>query len=141
MKRSQRTRIWVDGDRRLLRDMAKEIAELYSVQVIHAPAKGLVMMKMKDVVTFQPFYMGEAAVTECTVSVADAVGFGIVMGDDAGKAYELAVVDGAWTAGLPETAFWRERLLEEERRLLLRHRLEQAQAKRTKVFNHGREGE
>ncbi|MDF2725368.1 MAG: phnG, partial [Paenibacillus sp.] len=95
--------------------------------------KSLVMSKARDSVSQQPFYLGEILVTECTISLGGAYGFGVLMGEDAERSYQLAVVDGAFQAKLPETEQWMALLAEEEGRIEARHRLQYSQAVRSRV--------
>ncbi len=133
MKRAQWTRILIEGDSRLLESLALEIEAIYDIEVLSAPEKSLVMAKVRDSVSMQPFYAGEVLVTECAVTVAGTQGFGMLMGEFPQKAYELAVVDGALRAGLPQTEDWFARMAAEEAKLAERKTAEQAMALRSKV--------
>lgn len=133
MKKSRISRILIDGEHELLQKLSEEIEQNYTVTMIKPPEKSLVMTKAKDSVSQQPFYVGEVLVTECTVSINGIYGFGILMGEDAERSYQLAVVDGAFQAGLPETKAWDALLLVEEQNTLLGHKLVYAQAMKTKV--------
>lgn len=133
MKKSQISRILIDGNPQLVESLSHEIEQKYLVTMIKPPEKSLVMTKARDSVSQQPFYIGEVLVTECTVSLNDVYGFGVLMGEDAQKSYQLAVVDAAFMANLPETKAWSERLLEEEEQIVVKHRLAYSQAMKTKV--------
>ncbi|MDF2958770.1 MAG: phnG [Paenibacillus sp.] len=133
MKLSRITRILIEGDRRLLERLSGQVEQAYSVQIVKQPERSLVMSKARDSVSGQPFYMGEILVTECTVAIRDTYGFGVLMGEDADRAYQLAVVDAALHAKLPVTDHWAALLLEEEQNVLSRHQMEHAQAMKTKV--------
>lgn len=87
------------------------------------------MTSMRETARKSRFYLGELFVTEAKVQVGDQIGLGVIAGDDDRAAYELAVIDAAFNASLPETERWRKRLehesrviaqraLEEERRVL-----------------------
>lgn len=133
MKKSQITRTLIEGDPALLRKLCAEIEERYTVAVVAAPGKSLVMSKAKDSVSQQPFYIGEIMVTECIVDIQGTHGFGILIGEHAEKAYELAVVDAAMNAALPETKGWISALRAEEERIASRLRQERERVMKTKV--------
>ncbi|WP_248927622.1 phosphonate C-P lyase system protein PhnG [Paenibacillus hamazuiensis] len=133
LKRSRMTRILIDGDPALLHRLCGQIEARYEPAVVKPPEKSLVMSKARDSVSQQPFYLGEVLVTECTVAIGDAHGFGILIGEDAERAYELAVVDAALNAKLPETEAWEAELLEEERRTAERRAREHELVMKTRV--------
>jgi alpha-D-ribose 1-methylphosphonate 5-triphosphate synthase subunit PhnG len=133
MKRSQITRALIEGDGTLLDRLCEQIEQSYTITVIKPPEKSLVMTKANDSVSQQPFYLGEVLVTECTISIDGIYGFGVLMGEEAERAYQLAVVDGAFQAKLPETEGWYAELLLKEQSITAAHRLEYSQAMKTKV--------
>ncbi|RCW51723.1 phosphonate C-P lyase system protein PhnG [Paenibacillus prosopidis] len=133
MKKSQITRALIEGDGILLRRLCEQIEESYEVSILKAPEKSLVMTKANDSVSQQPFYMGEVLVTECTISINSVYGFGVLMGEEAERAYQLAVVDGAFQAKLPETEAWYTELLMEEQKVDEKHRREYSRAMKSKV--------
>ncbi len=118
MKKAQVTKILVEGDRQLLQEMAKEVELKNDVKVEQRPTTGLVMMKARDSVSEQPFYIGEALVTECLASISGIFGFGVIKGEEAERAYQLAVVDAAFNAKLELVPRWYERLKTEERKIV-----------------------
>ena len=81
MKKYDLTRILVEGNHLILKKFVAEIEQNYEVVITKLPEKGLVMMKTNDSVSNQPFYLGELLVTECTVSVNESIGFGIIIGE------------------------------------------------------------
>jgi alpha-D-ribose 1-methylphosphonate 5-triphosphate synthase subunit PhnG len=111
MKKSQISRILIDGDPKLLQQLSEEIEHNYTITVIKPPEKSLVMTK----------------------AIGGIYGFGILMGEDAERSYQLAVVDGAFQGKLPETEAWKELLLVEEHNILVEHQFVYAQAMKTKV--------
>lgn len=133
MKRARRTRILVEGDSGLLERMAAQIERLYQPQVVRAPEKSLVMAQAEDSVAQSPFYAGEVLISECTVKLGPAFGFGALLGEQADKAYRLAIVDAAYRAGLAETKEWTTLLEAEEKNMLRRQAKEQMLAFKTKV--------
>ena len=75
------------------------------------------MMKTRDSVSKQPFYMGEVLVTECTVQIEGHYGLGVIMGEEPTRAYQLALVDAAFNARLALTESWIDSLEEEEQNI------------------------
>lgn len=123
MKKSRLTYILVEGDPKLLEKLALQIEQNYQITIVREPEKSLVMNKARDSVSGNPFYLGEILITECTVSVKDVYGFGTVMGEEADRAYHLAIVDSAINARLPETLDWDPLLIEEEERMEVQNRM------------------
>lgn len=114
MTRRERTEILITGSPKVAAALAAHITERYDVKVIEEPDAGLVMVKMREGAQRSLFYLGEVTVTEAKVQISQALGLGIVQGDNRELAYQLAVIDAAYNAGLPETAQWAV-LLERER--------------------------
>jgi alpha-D-ribose 1-methylphosphonate 5-triphosphate synthase subunit PhnG len=136
MKKSRLTRILVEGNPDLLLALAEQIENKYELSIVRQPEKSLVMNKVRDSVSGQPFYMGEVLITECTVSIMDVFGFGAIMGEQPYRAYQLALVDAAWNAKLQETVKWTPLLEAEEQKMEQKHRQEHSRVMRTKVnFN------
>lgn len=133
MNRKERCRILIEGSGKLLKELAEEIEGSYPVQIIDEPNEGVVMVRMRDTARKTPFYLGEVLVTEAKVQVDGAVGIGIIKGHHPGRAYRLALVDGAWNCGAGEIVKWTERL-ERERSLLEEVlRIEEGRIGRTRV--------
>lgn len=133
MKKKQLTKILVEGSEELAASLADKIEQSYEVSVDKPPQKSLVMLKNLDSVSNQPFYAGEALVTECNVTVEGSMGLGVIMGEQPEKAYHIAVIDAAYNAALPETTPFTEALLLEEKAIYSRHHQDAAMAARTKV--------
>ncbi|MBO7745874.1 phosphonate C-P lyase system protein PhnG [Paenibacillus sp. MWE-103] len=133
MKKYRITRILIEGSPSLPDRLAREILERYDVAVVKAPENSLVLTKARDSVSQEPFYLTEALVTECTVSIEGTFGYGILMGDRPELAYRLAVADAAYNRQLPETLGWEALLLAEEQELLKRRLKEQELTLATKV--------
>lgn len=114
MNRARRTAILIDGSHSLAMYLAAEIANNHTVTVLEEPHNGLVMLKVREGGKKSLFYLGELLITECKVQLNNAIGIGIVKGDERELAYHLAVIDAAFAAGLPETANWPKILLQEE---------------------------
>lgn len=97
MKRRQRTHVLIEGDRALLARMAQQIQQAYHVDAVKDPVEELVMLKVRETARRSQFYLGEALMTSCMVCINEVYGYGMVMGEDHDKAFELAVVDAAYT--------------------------------------------
>lgn len=117
MTRHRRTRILVEGSAELRKELSDEVNARYEVQILEPSDGGLVMIEMREPARGSRFFLGEMLVTEARVRVSGAIGLGIIAGDEPDAALQLAVIDAAFNAGLPELFEWTERLLEEERRL------------------------
>jgi len=113
--RKKRCRILIDGSEDLLKRISQDIEEHYSVKIIDPPEEGTVMLKMRDAARNHPFYLGEVLVTESRVMVEGTTGLGILKGHHPDKAYQLALVDGAYRKGLDRIHLWDTWLAEEEK--------------------------
>ena len=63
------------------------------VRVIRYPAVVTTMIRAQDSVEGQPFYLGEALVTECELNVDGQPGFGLCLGDEPIRSYCIAFID------------------------------------------------
>jgi len=133
MNRARRTRILVHASRELSRDLVAEIRRLYQVHDLESPDHGLVMAKIRESARADLFYLGDVLVTEAKVRIGSAVGIGLVAGDAPERARDLAVIDAAYNAALPETAAWEGRLLLEEAALEAEERSGEERILRTQV--------
>lgn len=133
MEKSRFTRILALGEPTLLEELARTIESQVAVEVVSAPRLRVTMAKVIDPVTKTPFYLGEVLISECTVSVRGALGFGALAGESLQRAYELAVVDAAWNAEWPQNAEWRSRLLAQEAEIQRFHEREFAQMAASRV--------
>ncbi|WP_053360777.1 phosphonate C-P lyase system protein PhnG [Bacillus sp. FJAT-27251] len=117
MKRRRRTEVLIHGSQKLSSQLAENIRQNYQVEVIQSPENGLVMMKMRETSQKSLFYPGEVFVTECKVQIGETIGIGIVAGDYPELAENLAVIDAAYEAELPETGSWAGLLEQEEQNI------------------------
>ena len=131
--RLRRTRILVDGDERLAESFANEIARKHRVTVLEDANEGLAMIRMRESARNSRYNLGEVLVTEAKAGVSGAVGIGIAVGRSPALASNLAIVDAAYAARLPETDGWTDRLLGEERALAERRAREERSVLRTRV--------
>lgn len=116
MERKVRTRILVEGDRTVLDQLAREIEQMHDVALVKEPTEELVMLRVRESAQRSQFYLGEALMTSCVVRIGSAYGYGMVMGEDHDKAFDLAVVDAAYTLDPAscENAGWNARLAESD---------------------------
>jgi len=133
LKRSQITRVLIEGDPGLSRKLCEQIERGHAVAIVRGPEKSLVMGKARDSVSRQPFYLGEILVTECVVDIGGTHGIGVLIGEHPERAYELAVIDAALNAGLSETKDWTDEFRAEEARIASRLKREHALVMKTKV--------
>jgi phosphonate C-P lyase system protein PhnG len=76
-----------------LEAFVREIEQQCTVRVIREPSVGTTMIRAEDTVEGQPFYLGEALITECEVNVDGQAGFGICLGDEPVRSYCIAFID------------------------------------------------
>ena len=114
MNRKRRCKVLIDGNSKIAEQLATVIKSNYKINVLDVPNNGLVMMKMRENAKQSLFYIGEVAVIEARVEVQGSIGLGVLIGSDSKLAYNLAVIDAAYNANLPEILSWRDILLAEE---------------------------
>ncbi|CAM4233505.1 phosphonate C-P lyase system protein PhnG [Paenibacillus alkaliterrae] len=134
MQRKRRTEILINGSREIPARLAQQIAGRYEVNTIEEPNNGLVMIKARETAKKSLFYLGEVFVTECKVQIGGAIGLGIVKGHEPELAYQLAVIDAAYQAGLDETGHWQEVLTAKEHEIDQRRKARQSKILQTKVI-------
>ena len=133
MKRIERTRILIHGAPELRAALAREIVDRYPVYTISEASPGLVMTTMRETAQKSRFHLGEVLVTEAKVQVRGKLGLGIVAGEQDEAAFDLAVIDAAYNAALPETEAWAERLTAEADAIARRAAAEDARILETRV--------
>ena len=114
MNRKRRCKVLIDGNSKIAEQLAAVIKSNYKINVLDVPNNGHVMMKMRENAKQSLFYIGEVAVIEARVEVQGSIGLGVLIGSDSQLAYNLAVIDAAYNANLPEILSWRDILLAEE---------------------------
>ena len=138
MKRYERTRALVEGDPALARAIVCEVERDGSqgaVAVLDEPREELVMVQARETAQGSLFFLGEALMTSCRVRVGETVGLGLLLGSNRCRAYELAVIDAAFSGpgGAAFAARWDDRLSKEAARIRAREAAEQQLIQRTKV--------
>lgn len=81
-----------------LKKEVEKLENLYRVSTVKEPEMGLTMVKVKDGVYKEKFYIGELLITECSVHLDGILGMGIVQGDDPERAYLMGVIDAAFNS-------------------------------------------
>jgi len=133
MERARRTRILIEGSAELRRGLRRSVEESRSITTVEEARGGLVMMKMRETSKNSLFYIGELLVTEAKVQIEGRIGIGIIAGDDPEAAFDLAIIDAAFNAGLEESSRWEQLLAAEESRIAGRQALEAERIDRTRV--------
>ncbi|WP_077298411.1 phosphonate C-P lyase system protein PhnG [Virgibacillus pantothenticus] len=133
MKRRRRTEILVQANTDLAKSLANQIKQTYTYKEIVAPQYGLTMVKMRESAKKSLFYIGEMLVTEAKVEINEQIGIGVVQGMQDDLATNLAIIDAAYNAQLPETLGWADVLLEAEADIHHKRAKQQAELMETKV--------
>ena len=133
MNRRKRTEILINGSRNLARELVQEVERNYAIHVVAEPHHALTMIKVRETAKKTIFHLGEVLVTETKVSINQAFGVGIVVGDEEELSYLLAVIDAAYEANLTETKSWTLLLNEEEKRIRISRATQEASILKTKV--------
>lgn len=133
MKRRRRTEILVQGSADLAEKLASQIKQAYTYKVIVKPHYGLTMVKMRESAKKSLFYIGEVLVTEAKVEINEQIGIGIVQGMEDELAMNLAIIDAAYNANLPETQMWTNLLVVAEAEINRKKIKRQAELLETKV--------
>ena len=80
--------------------MAADIRKTHRPVIVKAPGKTLAMIKMREPVRQSLFYIGEVIVCEAVVEIDGTQGIAVVMGDDAEKTLDMAIIDAAVNKGV-----------------------------------------
>ena len=140
MKRYERTRVLVEGNPSLASEIVRDVEAGAGgdgapvISVLDEPREELVMVQVRETAQGSLFYLGEALMTSCRVRVGETVGLGLLLGSNRCRAYELAVIDAAFSpGGAAFAARWDDRLSQEAARIRAREAAEQQLIQRTKV--------
>ena len=138
LRRYERTRALVEGNPLLAREIVREIeSELgaTALVVLDEPREELVMVQVRETAQGSLFYLGEALATSCRVRVGDEVGLGLLLGSNRCRAYELAVIDAAFSgeAGVARAERWDAQLASELARINEREAAEARRIAATRV--------
>ena len=114
MIRKKRTEILIKGSAEVSVKLAQEILTVYDVKTVEESNNSLVMVKVRESAKRSLFYLGEVLITECKVMINGSLGIGMIKGHETARACNLAIIDAAYNANLPETKEWTNLLLLEE---------------------------
>ncbi|MDR2197238.1 MAG: phosphonate C-P lyase system protein PhnG [Coriobacteriales bacterium] len=138
LSRRRRTRVLIEGDAGLARELCAQIEALAPIERLDGPREILLMNKVRESAQNSLFYLGEALLTECKVRLGQSIGIGLILGRKAERAYELAVIDAAFGARtVPAIAAqmpgWCAALEQEEERLSVHERAARDRLEATRV--------
>jgi len=131
--RNRRTTILINGKREVSRQISNEISTHYPIVQLEESNEGLVMVRMRESAQNSLFNLGEVLITEAKVMINNSIGIGIVEGHRSDMAQDLAVIDAAWVARLPECDRWETLLLAEEKAIIARRNPETRSVLDTRV--------
>jgi alpha-D-ribose 1-methylphosphonate 5-triphosphate synthase subunit PhnG len=100
MDKKRLTKILAKADRRDVAAMAAGIRKTHRPVIVKEPGKTLTMIKMREPVRQSLFYIGEIIVSEAVVEIDGVQGTAVLMGDDAEKTIDMAIVDAAINKGV-----------------------------------------
>lgn len=113
MKRKERTQILVHCHKTFLRKWAKRMQEEAEMKLLEEPAMGLTMITMRESAKQTLFYPGEVLISQAKVECNGVIGIGIIQGNQLQKAYDMAVIDAAYGAGLKTVSALETALIKE----------------------------
>lgn len=116
-----------------LETFVRQLESQSTIQVIRYPAIASMMIRAEDSVEGQPFYLGEALVTECELNVDGQAGFGLCLGDEPVRSYCIAFVDALLLLADGRLPAVKAFLAQQESLIRAREQNEQAHIQRTKV--------
>jgi Uncharacterized enzyme of phosphonate metabolism len=93
-------RILHKADTKTVAMMAGKITDKHIVTILKEPSKTLAMIKMREPVKNNLFYLGELIVCEAVVELSGIKGAAVFSGDDFEKTLDAAVIDAACNAGV-----------------------------------------
>ena len=100
LEKKRLTKILAKADRRDVALLSADIQKTYRPVVVKEPGKTLAMIKMRDPVRQSLFYIGEVIVCEALVEIDGVRGSAVLMGDDAEKTLDMAIIDAAVNKGV-----------------------------------------
>jgi len=81
-------------------DLSAQVQQTASPVIVKEPAKSLTMIKMREPVKQNTFYLGEVIVCDAAVEIGDTKGIAAMMGDDLDKVLNMAIIDAAINKGI-----------------------------------------
>jgi len=95
MDKRRLTKVLVRADRSDVAALSADIQKTFRPVIVKEPEKTLTMIKLRDPVKQGMFYIGEVIVCEAAVEIDGVQGVSVLMGDDADKALDMAIIDAA----------------------------------------------
>ena len=95
MDKRRLTKVLVRADKGDVAALSADIQKIYRPIIVKEPGKTLTMIKLRDPVKQGMFYIGEVIVCEASVEIDGVQGISVLMGDDAEKALDMAIIDAA----------------------------------------------
>lgn len=92
------------ADQGMITDLSRRIQAEQEVFLIQKPMAQTLLLPVHDPVVSGSFYGGEVLVTSVLVRVNDCEGWAMVMDEEDDLAFDIAVLDGAWAAGIERIA-------------------------------------
>ncbi len=87
--------------------LAEKVGESGDIQIIQQPATETLMVPVNDPVNNGSFFAGEALVSSAVVQVNKVNGWAMVLDDKADFALNIAILDGAYGAGVEQDSIRR----------------------------------
>jgi alpha-D-ribose 1-methylphosphonate 5-triphosphate synthase subunit PhnG len=100
MDKKRLTKILAKADRKDVANLAADIRKTHRPVIVKEPGKTLAMIKMREPVRQSLFYIGEVIVSEAVAEIDGAQGIAVLMGDDAEKTLDMAIIDAAVNKGV-----------------------------------------
>ena len=99
MDKKRLSKILAKADGRAVASLSAEIRKEFRPVIVKGPDKTLAMIKMREPVKQSLFYIGETVVCEAVVEIGGVRGAAVLMGDDAEKTLDMAIIDAAVNKG------------------------------------------
>ena len=100
MDKKRLTKILAKADKTTVSALSADIQKTYCPVIVKEPGKTLTMIKMREPVKQSLFYIGEVIVCEASVEIGGVKGIAVLMGDDAEKTLDMAIIDAAVNKGI-----------------------------------------
>ena len=100
MDKRRLTKVLVRADRSEVAALSADVQRSYRPVIVKEPGKTLTMIKLRDPVKQGMFFIGEVIVCEASVEIEGVQGISVLMGDDAEKTLDMAIIDAAINKGV-----------------------------------------
>jgi len=130
MDKRRLTKALVRADKGEVAALSADIQKACRPVIVKEPGKSLAMIKLRDPVKQGMFFIGEVIVCEASVEIDGVQGVSVLMGDDAEKALDMAIIDAAVNKGVFNSF---EKLAELEKKQNMRVMQEHAMHLKTMV--------